>query len=714
MQSLVLSLDQLVLLSVPYNASITSVANSVQHVMGPISTLFLSQDLQSSGVRYSLICFSQPIHDMEQFARQWEFTNEYTFQDPWCMENNHTCLWTSPQKVIDLACVKHVLPTATMHNGLVYVSATDERKWVDSHLHFWNVELERMQRLGFATMGTPSEFCHLMNRVASVLEQNNRALQQQHTSGQDLPQDTAPEEPPTMCCVDTQTDAHTSHYQNTQTDHPQTVAPMIAAQTQTDHPPQTFAVVAQAHLPEREKELQRKLVDRIKMNHAHRVQQMVKAQKTMQSELDQWKQKCSALQDQHSKLTKTYQAQVAAMKIDQQALADQCNLLEKQMVDRKRKSQQEWEKSTKDIQAKCKGLQGEVVKYKKEVEEYKVMYNAKQSELDHVRDEFKHIEKKTVTQKRVNDMILGKIDHVRKKLMEESNDPDCKTLDALVSNVCARMEFLRKERLDLLRVVKRSTKQPTYDQLEGLDDAFADEYLLQRKEVAASIFNVLQKTHEDANDQPSFHKAMEVELEPFEIVHPPLRLGHLHAAGIDIETCRLLKDAIQFYVMTNFHQVVDSMVQRIQLEGTKAFKEMEECVQTFMQKQEIPKNVHDKFQTVREAGVKQTIVGMKLGLKEMFDPDKTYTYTEIDRIVTTLFTLPMLGNSKARLKHSISFVAKKAALNAVFRDSYIGNIARTMKIHERAKTEGKVVGCINEAVLRSVWDQCVAALVHRQ
>ena len=88
MQSLVLSLDQLVLLSVPYNASITSVANSVQHVMGPISTLFLSQDLQSSGVRYSLICFSQPIHNMEQFARQWEFTDEYTFQDPWCMENN--------------------------------------------------------------------------------------------------------------------------------------------------------------------------------------------------------------------------------------------------------------------------------------------------------------------------------------------------------------------------------------------------------------------------------------------------------------------------------------------------------------------------------------------------------------------------------------------------------------------------------------------------
>ena len=53
-------------------------------------------------------------------------------------------------------------------------------------------------------------------------------------------------------------------------------------------------------------------------------------------------------------------------------------------------------------------------------------------------------------------------------------------------------------------------------------------------------------------------------------------------------------------------------------------------------------------------------------------------------------------------------------MNGVFRDSYIGNIARTMKIHERAKTEGKAVGRINEAVLRSVWDQCVAALVHRQ
>ena len=119
-----------------YSASITSVANSVQHVMGPVSTLFLSQDLQSSGVRYCLICFAQPVHDMDQFARQWQFTEEYSFQTPWCMENNHTCLWTSPQKVVDLAGVRSVLPTATMHQGLVCVSAAEERKWVDSHLHF--------------------------------------------------------------------------------------------------------------------------------------------------------------------------------------------------------------------------------------------------------------------------------------------------------------------------------------------------------------------------------------------------------------------------------------------------------------------------------------------------------------------------------------------------------------------------------------------------
>ena len=277
------------------------------------------------------------------------------------------------------------------------------------------------------------------------------------------------------------------------------------------------------------------------------------------------------------------------------------------------------------------------------------------------------------------------------------------------------MDFMRKERVDLQRILKRSAKQPTYDEFEGLDTAFADEYLLSRKEAAASIVKVLQKTNNSssANDQPTFHKAMEVELEPFEIVHPPLRLGHLQAAGIDIDTCRRLKDAIHPFVMTNFHQVVDSMVQRIQLEGTKAFQEMEECVQTFLQKQEIPKNVHDKFQSVREMGVKQTIVGMKLGLKEMFDKDKAYTYEEIDRLVTTLFTLPMLGVSKARLKHSISFVTKKAALNGVFRESYIGSIAKAIAMHERVKRKGKVSNAIDERFLRSVWDKCVATLHHQ-
>ena len=539
MQSFVLSLDRLVLLSVPYSASITSVANSVQHVMGPVSTLFLSQDLQSSGVRYCLICFAQPVHDMDQFARQWQFTEEYSFQTPWCMENNHTCLWTSPQKVVDLAGVRSVLPTATMHQGLVCVSAAEERKWVDSHLHFWNVESERMKTLGFPPLGSPSDFCCIMNRVASVLEKNNIVLEQQQQQDKTNSEEMVADHTTTKTTEASMqiTKAHMKTEAHMQTP----LIPLHTAATQTH-------IEEKPTLKEDPSSNHEALIQNMKAKHAFRVQQLVRLQNNLQSEIDEWRAKYNEiegnhaeLKGKHAELEDMYRSQESACKtmgIEQQVLHDQCAQLKeamvqskKQMVDLEQKSRQDWEKSTRDIQEKCKLLQNGVVKYKQEVEEYKVMYTAKQTELDHIRDKFENLEKKAVTQRRVNDKILEKVERLRKKLLEESTDPDCKTLDALVEHVRGRMDFMRKERVDLQRILKRSAKQPTYDEFEGLDTAFADEYLLSRKEAAASIVKVLQKTNNSssANDQPTFHKAMEVELEPFEIVHPRFDWG----------TCRL-------------------------------------------------------------------------------------------------------------------------------------------------------------------------------